>query len=398
MAALFHEPGVRERAVMGLSRARARNLEGGCMDVLKSVRHSFSADYSEAREKFLTAAERAGAALVHYDNPNPGPRGEALATDVAWVGPEDARYVFLMLSATHGAEGFCGSACQLDWLYAGGAQRLPPDGAVALVHAINPHGFAWLRRVTEEGCDLNRNYVDFAAPLPENPGHDELVDCFVPESLDPQTLAKTEGRIQAWRMRHGEDAFQTARKAGQYKHPHSVFYGGAAPTWSRLTLERIAAEHRLAERMLTCVVDYHTGLGPFGYGEPICDHAMGSPGMERAMQMYGQSVGVPELGTSSSIPLHGTSREMWDRALGDRYTYIALEYGTYSPNDGLRALRADHWLHRQGGVDWDDEHTRRIKAGIRRQFYPDTDDWREMILWRSRQVQRQTLEGMARCS
>jgi len=366
------------------------------MDVLDSVEKSFSASYAEAREKFLGACDAQGVTARPYDNPLPGPGGEALAADVAWFGPEDARGVFMMVSATHGVEGFCGSACQLDWLTGGGPARLPADSAVLLVHAINPHGFAWLRRVTEEGCDLNRNYVDFAAPLPENPGHDELVHCFVPDSLDPQTLARTEGDIQAYRMAHGEEAFQTARKAGQYKHAHSVFFGGFAPTWSRRTLERITVEHALPDRALTCIVDYHTGLGPFGYGEPICGHAPGSSGLERVNEMYGQSVGVPELGTSASIPLHGTSREMWDRVLKERYTYVALEYGTYSPNAGLRALRADHWLHRRGEVDWAEQATKTIKAGIRRQFYPDTPDWKEMVLSRSRQVQRQTLQGLER--
>ena len=366
------------------------------MDVLESVAKSFSASYAEARAKFLDACDSYGVAPRAYDNPLSGPGGEALATDVAWFGAEDARGVFMMISATHGVEGFCGSACQLDWLTADGPARLPADNAVLLVHAINPHGFAWLRRVTEEGCDLNRNYVDFAAPLPENPGHDELVHCFVPDSLDPQMLARTDGEIQAYRMAHGEEAFQRARKAGQYRHAHSVFFGGFAPTWSRRILEQIAQDYLLPARALTCIVDYHTGLGPFGYGEPICGHVPGSLGLGRVSEMYGQSVGVPELGTSASIALHGTSREMWDRVLKERYTYVALEYGTYSPDDGLRALRADHWLHRQGEVDWTDQATQTIKAGIRRQFYPDTPDWKEMVLWRSRQLQRQTLQGLAR--
>jgi hypothetical protein len=364
------------------------------MKVLDSVSSSFSQSYEEARLKFLAACEPYGVTVRAYSNPNAGPHGETLAADVAWFGPEDAPAVFMMLSATHGVEGFCGSACQVDWLNNGGPDQLPADTAVMLVHAINPHGFAWQRRVTEEGCDLNRNYVDFGAPLPENPGHDELLHCFVPETLDPQVLARTEGDIQAYRMQHGEEMFQTARKAGQYKHAHSVFFGGFAPTWSRLTLEQMAVDYRLAERSLTSIVDYHTGLGPFGYGEPICGHKPGSVGVGRVHSMYGESVGVPEMGTSSSIPLHGTSREMWDRLLGDAYTYVALEYGTFSPNNGLRALRADHWLHWKGEVDWDSEQTKKIKAQIRHQFYPQFDDWKEMVIWRSRQVQRQTFAGL----
>jgi len=363
--------------------------------VADSVRESFAPTYAEARARFLDTCTAHGVTPRAYDNPLPGPEGEALACDAAWFGREDARAVFVMLSATHGVEGFCGSACQLDWMRSGGAHQLADPIAVLLVHAINPHGFAWLRRVTEEGCDLNRNYVDFDQPLPQNPGHDELVHCFVPPTLEPQEIARAEAQMQAWRGAHGEQAFQHARKAGQYKHAHSVFFGGFAPTWARRTLERIVADYDLPARAVTGILDYHTGLGPFGYGEPICGHRAGSVGLRRVMQMYGDSVGVPALGTSASIPLHGTSRELWDRVLGDSYTYVALEYGTYSPNEGLRALRADHWLHWKGEVHWHDERTRRIKAGIRRQFFPDSADWKEMVLWRSRQVQRQTLEGLA---
>ena len=52
--------------------------------------HSFAADYSEARDKFLAAARVAGATTYRYDNPTKGPKGESLSTDVARLGPDDA--------------------------------------------------------------------------------------------------------------------------------------------------------------------------------------------------------------------------------------------------------------------------------------------------------------------
>ena len=42
-----------------------------------------------------------------------------------------------------------------------------------------------------------------------------------------------------------------------------------------------------------------------------------------------------------------------------------------------------------------DPETQRIKRQLRKQFYPDSDDWREMMLFRSRQVIRQALIGLA---
>jgi len=34
----------------------------------------------------------------------------------------------------------------------------------AVSPAVNPHGFAWLRRVNEDNVDLNRNFIDFPQP------------------------------------------------------------------------------------------------------------------------------------------------------------------------------------------------------------------------------------------
>lgn len=365
------------------------------MDVLTSIRSSFADEYGDARRLFLDAATAAGASLTPWENPNRGPHGEPLTTDVAWVGPEDAGRVLVVISATHGVEGFCGSGVQVDWLADTGADRLPDDTAVLLVHALNCHGFAWWRRVTEEGCDLNRNFIDFDQPPPENAGHDELVDAFVPASLDDDTLAAAEAKIAAWRARHGEKAFQAARKAGQYKHQHSMFFGGFGPTRARQTLSGIFDAFRLGDRRMVSVVDVHTGLGPHGYGEPICGHKRGSVALDRVLSMYGDSTGLPAEGTSFSIPMNGTQGRFWEPRLGDRYTYVALEYGTYDQERSRKALRADHWLHANRVFDWHDAEAQAIKQAIKWHYYPATDAWKEMVLFRSRQVIRQTLEGLA---
>src|SRR5262249_39818696 len=132
----------------------------------------FPRDYAGARQQFLDLAKRAHLPVMTYGNPNKGPVGEALGTDAALQGPADAKALLVTISATHGVEGFCGSGAQADWLTAAAGARLPPGVAILHLHAINPHGFAWLRRVTEEGVDLNRNFVDFGKPLPENPAYD----------------------------------------------------------------------------------------------------------------------------------------------------------------------------------------------------------------------------------
>ena len=52
-------------------------------------------------------------------NPASGFHGEELSIDYAWFGASDAPKVLVLISGTHGAEGFCGSGCQVGWLSEG---------------------------------------------------------------------------------------------------------------------------------------------------------------------------------------------------------------------------------------------------------------------------------------
>lgn len=358
-------------------------------EILKSVSDCFSETYFEAREKFLTLAK----SPMSYKSPAFGPAGEELFTDVAWYGDPDARRVGVLISGTHGVEGYCGSAGQVDWLRRAEYESLPPGQAMLLIHALNPYGFAWNRRVTEEGCDLNRNFVDFTIPAPSNPGYDQLANYLVPEELEGPVFEAAEDTIRKFRENNGEAAFQVARKAGQYSHSTGIFFGGFGPTNSRLTLEKIAEDYDLKSRDLVVIVDAHSGLGPFGYGELQTEQSSGLSGYERAKAMFGRSVTSPELGTSSSVALHGTIDEFWQRLLAERHIYITLEFGTFEPDNGRRVLREDQWLAKNIN-NVDPSVAEAIRWRIREHYDPKSVDWREMVIWRSRQVQRQMMADL----
>jgi hypothetical protein len=53
----------------------------------------FAEDYAQARSRFLSACNRVGANVRAYANLARGPRAEELVTDVAWVGPKNAKTV-----------------------------------------------------------------------------------------------------------------------------------------------------------------------------------------------------------------------------------------------------------------------------------------------------------------
>ena len=108
----------------------------------------FPETYQAGRARFRDLARQAGGALHAIDHPVKGPDGGALSMDAAWFGPADPAKALLLVSATHGVEGHCGSGCQAGWLASGGPGRLPADTGALVIHAVNPHGFAWTRRVT----------------------------------------------------------------------------------------------------------------------------------------------------------------------------------------------------------------------------------------------------------
>ncbi|MGY8685681.1 M14 family metallopeptidase [Bradyrhizobium sp. UFLA05-153] len=366
--------------------------------IVDAANRHFASNYFDARQKFRAyVGEAAGTESELYPSPGRGPSGEALSTDVAWFGNRHAPKVGIMVSATHGVEGYCGSAAQLDWLAGRGYENLKSDEAMLLIHALNPYGFAWDRRVTHEGCDLNRNFVDFTVPLPHNEAYDLLADSLVPPELDGPIFATGEATIEKFRVAHGEIAFRKARTSGQYRHPTGMFFGGFGPSVARQTLEQIVLDYGIESRRFVVIVDYHTGLGPYGCGELQCEQASGMSGYQRAREIFGPSVTSPDLGTSSAVALSGTQDDYWQRLLGDRHVYVCLEFGTYPSEVGRAVSRADHWLYAYRQTEIETEVGYEIRRRVRQHFYPDRADWKEMVLNRSRQVQRQMTEGLRLC-
>jgi hypothetical protein len=349
---------------------------------------SLAADYAAARTAFLTAADAAGATVTRHAHPGRGPDDGALATEVAVLGPPDARHRLLVVSGTHGVEGFAGSLCQTTWLRDG--VDLPADLAVVMVHAINPHGFAWVRRVNEDNVDLNRNCIDFDAPLPANPGYDELASAIVPEEWDDQTRQRTAEHLLEFAGRNGFDGLQAAVSSGQYTHPRGIFFGGQRPVWSRTTLESIVRS-RLATADRVAIIDLHTGLGPFGYGELIASHpdATGKARLDECFDNYT----IPSEGTSVSADVQGDildGMETWLPGVG--VAGVAIEWGTVDIVAVSDALRADAWLH--GFANPTGPEAGPIKEQLRAAFAPDDPGWASAVVERFVGVRDRAIAGL----
>jgi uncharacterized protein DUF2817 len=359
-----------------------------------SIPECFSDSYAEARPKFCSAAAAAGGEIRSWLNPKTkGPNGEALYLDAARFGPADAANMLVLIAGTHGVEGHCGSGAEVAWLRDGGPSKLPEDTGALVIHAINPYGFAWSRRVTEDNVDLNRNFVDHDKAYPKNHGYQELAAAILPPDWSEASHAETARVFAAYAQQHGAFGLQGAISGGQYSHPDGVFFGGHNPTWSNRTIRALARQELSAARRVG-VIDFHTGLGPFGYGELICTVPPDAKSFTRAKAWYGDEMTSPESGTSTSAIVVGVMTDCFAQELPDaEVTSIAIEYGTYAVPDVLNAVRADNWLHQRG--DLASPLGKAIKADIKERFFPSGDKWREMVWARAEQTIGWALKGMA---
>ena len=352
------------------------------------IEEHFSKSYAEARSKFLDACRKRHLAVASYENPTGrGPMGERLSTDVVRLGTNHPSRLLVITSATHGVEGFAGSGPQVALL--GTDLDLPGDVGLMLVHAVNPHGFAHGRRVTEENVDLNRNFIDFDEP-PENEGYAELHPFFVPDEYSGPAKEKADRALQEFIATKGIETFQAVVQRGQYTHPDGLFYGGRASTWSHNMLRQLVADEMSSVEKLA-VIDIHTGLGERGVGEAILKG--GPDEAARACSWYGE-VTRPEMNEGVSAVITGSSSDVYAEADGAELTRVALEFGTIDLMTVFEAVRADNWLFVKGQGNADSELASEIKSLIRRAFYGEDADWKQSVWNRTYQVVRQAIEGL----
>ena len=353
----------------------------------------FSRDYTEARGKFLAECEARSLEVESRLNPNAkGPGGEDLFADIARIGPTNPKKALFLMSATHGVEGYCGSGAQVGLLREGFFADRPDDTGVVMLHALNPYGFAHDRRVNEDNIDLNRNFLAFDQPERPQSDYPAIHEHVLPADLNGPAMEAANAALMQYVEEHGMPAFQAAISSGQYAYPDGVFYGGKGPSWSNAMLRSVVADY-LSDVEVLGIIDFHTGLGPYGYGELIISGNADNKAL--STRWYGEDeVADPEAGTSTSASLDGMNVNGFIETVPDALvSFIAAEFGTRDLATVLGSVRADNWLYHKGDVASD--LGTEIKAQIRDAFYPEKDDWKEAVWARSHQVVNWALDGLA---
>ena len=352
----------------------------------------FPRDYWAARERFRQAAAALGCAREAHPLQARGPRGEELTIDVAVTAGADSRRTLIISSGIHGVEGFLGSAIQCalleEWATA------PPPVRCVLLHALNPFGFAWRRRVNEQNVDVNRNLLlDGEAFAGSAKLYSELDSLLNPKHAPSRWRPLAPGLIAAL-ARHGMPALKQALASGQYDYPQGLFYGGAgpAPTNSILSAH---LQRWVGAATQVLHIDFHTGLGRWGTFKLLTDQRLSKAQSARLGQWFGagaiQAVGAEGVAAYSARGTLGR----WAAAHnpGRDYLFIAPEFGTYSVVQVLAGLRAENQAHHW--CDPADAAVETAKQRLVELFCPQSGPWRHQTLQAGLRIVAQAIAGLA---
>jgi len=333
----------------------------------------FAADYAGARRQFRAAAARAGddrPEALFLDDPAGG--GERLSIDIAWFGTPTPRRVLLHSSGLHGVEGFAGSAIQHALL-----ARLPPlpeDGALVFVHALNPFGMAYLRRVNEHNVDLNRNCLDDGDVYRGIPDAYRRIDGL----LNPASPPARDGfylRAAASALRHGYRRLRRAVAMGQYERARGLFFGGTTLE-PGLRSYRQWLVRRFAGVAQVCAIDVHTGLGGWGRETLFAESAAARGPLGSAL---GRRLTSPDLLDPAAYVVRGGLTGVLPCWLpGAQVTAFTQEFGTYPGLYVLHALREENRWHHYGTAALD--HPSKVR--LRSVFCPRDRRWRQRVVSR----------------
>lgn len=364
-------------------------MGGGIADGLDG---DFADDFAGARARFVAAARAAGAAThVHARDDLAGRDGEVLSVDVAVLGDPGAARAALVISGTHGSEGFCGSAVQHRWLRGCGA---PAAGVkVVLVHAISPWAMSHRTRATETNVDLNRNFLpEGQAYGRENPAYDLLAPFLHgPAGRADDHLAARDGYLAC--LAAGGTRLERESLEGQSRWPEGLFHTGMAPEWSNLVFRRILREHLGGAREIG-FMDIHTGMGRFGEVVHLVFDEAGSPARAAAERWWGLGSGGAEARPPMTLPRYAglLCTAIGQEVPGAAVAGAVIEFGTGDDYAVFRGDRLDRWLRHEGREDPDRERLREDYMDL---VCPSDLGWRRFVLDRGPRLIDEMVAGLA---
>ena len=361
--------------------------------------HYFPPNYSESRQRFRQEIKNLQA-VEKGEWKIPSKKDNELFTDWAyWPAQKRADTLLVITSGIHGSETYAGSAILQMFLTEVFPKIDRSHMGIFLVHAMNPYGFKYHQRTTENGVNLNRNFsVDGKFYRSRNLDSEKMHDKFYlrkPVSSDKshlfEHLNERDGKVFFDEI--SLDEYIKAIAPGQYMRAEDLEFGGRAlEPQSKFLVEKMRALIPQYQDILA--FDLHTGLGDknrlhlltSGSGEDLHPELFAKLFDQQADKEFYVHTPPSEEGF---YEVHGAINSIFvDLSVArQRVCAITMEFGTLGHSleaqlDGLNSFIITHQGLYYGYAN--EEIKSQIEKDNFERSYSQNDEWRKSVIDASR--------------
>ena len=363
----------------------------------------FTKSYENARKAFLDKANQIilnnlEARLASHQVPSK--TDSELYIDTLFIPANtNPEKLIVISSAVHGIEGYVGSAIQQMFL----KEILPvlkiKNTSFLIIHSINPFGFKYHRRVTENNVDLNRGLEQDRKLFKSiNKGYSQLNDYLNPEKkYSKRDLFHSFFILKSLTLliRKSISSLRQAALQGQYQFPKGLYFGGMEFEPQKKILEELLITNiQKDQKVLT--IDLHTGYGKKGMLHILQNHA------DETVKSITEKI-------CNDHPIHRGGKDKFYEIFGDFAEFVGqvaplntciplvFEYGTQNNLGLLGGFRAIHTMisENQGfhhGYS-NPKVEKKVKDKFLKMFYPNDKILREGILEQTRKILPEIIEN-----
>lgn len=363
----------------------------------------FQESYDDCRKSFITEAGQAQGVYRNVSISDIKIQSEVdpnLTIDYCYIPAQKTfERLLILTSGVHGVEGYVGSAVQQMFLNELLKEIRLDNLGLLLIHGINPYGFKYKRRVTENNVDLNRNSsTDSRLFETVNSGYSDLNGFLNPkQKVNTKSLGNIFFQLNAFQkiLQYSMGTLRQAILQGQYQYEKGVYFGGKGldPAIKAVTplIQDVAQNYDMVFN-----IDLHTG-----YGKRGTMHLFPNPMKDRRRKAKIENI-------FSGIRIDWGEEDDFYTVTGDFATYVGqlipekyyltmtFEFGTLDSQVTMGAIKSLHNVILENqGVHFgykSEEDEESVKSRYLEGYYPSSRTWRSKAIMDARMTLLQAVK------
>ncbi len=362
----------------------------------------FPQNYKDAKVRFADMTDEAAhrfEGVSVFSIAVPSALDDGLTLDICYIpAQKDSANLLILSSGVHGVEGYVGHAVQEFFADQYINNDLLDHTGVLFIHAVNPYGFKYTRRVTENNVDMNRNSaVDHQLYSIKNQGYPEVYDLINPaREVDTRSVENRFFFVKALNeiRKASLPVLRQAVLQGQYDYPEGLYFGGNHHE-PQIDSLKVLLKQTTEPYARIKVIDLHTG-----YGERGKLHLFPNPMEELQKRKMEQLYHGFEIDWGDSDDFYTVTGD-FAGFIGDlnpekEFYPMVFEYGTMNSQTTMGSLKSIHVMilenqgHHHGYATSED--SLKVKSDILEMYFPASTSWRNHIMLQTRQVFDSMLE------